>query len=137
MSVNRVTLIGNVGKDPDVKHFENGNSVATFSIATSERGYTATNGTQVPDRTEWHNIVCWKGLAKVAEQYIRKGGQVYIEGQIRSRTYDDNNGIKRYVTEIYADSIELLGRKPDMNENTNTSSNQQDTTQHQDDDLPF
>ncbi|NDW19440.1 single-stranded DNA-binding protein [Dysgonomonas sp. 216] len=137
MAVNKVILIGNVGKDPDVKYFDNGNSVATFSIATTERGYTATNGTQIPDRTEWHNIVCWRGLAKVAEQFVRKGGQVYIEGKIRSRTYDDNNGIKRYVTEIYADNLELLGRKPESNDNTNTSSNQQSTPPHPGDDLPF
>lgn len=111
MSVNKVILIGNVGKDPDVKYFDNGSVVANFTLATTERGYTATNGTQIPDRTEWHNIVCWRGLAKVAEQFIRKGSQVYIEGRIRSRTYDDTNGLKRYVIEIYADNMELLGRK--------------------------
>lgn len=137
MAINKVILIGNIGKDPDVKYFDNGNSVATFSIATTERGYTTTNGTQVPDRTEWHNIVCWKGLAKVAEQFVRKGGQIYIEGKIRSRTYDDSNGIKRYVAEIYADSLELLGRKPESNDNSNTSSNQQSTPPPPGDDLPF
>lgn len=111
MSINKVILIGHVGKDPDVKYFDNGNSVATFSLATTERGYTAQNGTQVPDRTEWHNVVCWKGLAKIAEQYVKKGDPLYIEGKIRSRSYDDAKGVKRYVTEIYADSIELLGKK--------------------------
>ena len=111
MSVNRVTLIGHVGKDPDVKYFDNGNAVASFSLATTEKGYTAQNGIQVPDRTEWHNVVCWKGLAKVAEQYVKKGTQVYIEGKIRSRSYDDANGVKRYVTEIYADNLQLLGSK--------------------------
>ena len=113
MSVNKVILIGNVGKDPDVKYFDNGNAVANFTLATTERGYTAANGTQIPDKTEWHNIVCWRGLAKVAEQFIRKGSQVYIEGRIRSRTYDDANGIKRFVIEIYADNLELLGRRRD------------------------
>lgn len=111
MSVNKVILIGNVGKDPDVKYFDNGSVVANFTLATTERGYTAANGTQIPDRTEWHNIVCWRGLAKVAEQFVKKGVQVYIEGKIRSRTYDDSNGMKRYVNEIYADNLELLGSR--------------------------
>ncbi|MDR2954161.1 MAG: single-stranded DNA-binding protein [Prevotella sp.] len=111
MSVNKVILIGNVGKDPDVKYFDNGSAVANFTLATTERGYTAANGTQIPDRTEWHNIVCWRGLAKVAEQFVKRGSQVYIEGKIRSRTYDDANGVKRYINEIYADNLELLGSR--------------------------
>jgi single-strand DNA-binding protein len=115
MSINKVILIGNVGKDPDVRYFDNGSAVVNFPLATTERGYTAANGTQVPDRTEWHNIVCWRGLAKVAEQYVKKGTQLYIEGKIRSRSYDDQNGVKRYVTEIYADNMELLGRRGDSN----------------------
>ena len=115
MSINKVILIGNVGKDPDVRYFDNGSAVVNFPLATTERGYTAANGTQVPDRTEWHNIVCWRGLAKVAEQYVKKGTQLYIEGKIRSRSYDDQNGVKRYVTEIYADNMELLGRRSDSN----------------------
>lgn len=113
MSVNKVILIGNVGKDPDVRYFDNGSAVVNFPLATTERGYTAANGTQIPDRTEWHNIVCWRGLAKVAEQYVKKGTQLYIEGKIRTRSYEDQNGIKRYVVEIYADNMELLGRKGD------------------------
>ncbi len=111
MSVNKVILIGNVGRDPDVRYFDNGSAVANFTLATTERGYTAANGTQIPDRTEWHNIVCWRGLAKVAEQFVRKGVQVYVEGKIRSRSYDDANGIKRYVNEIYVDNLELLGSR--------------------------
>lgn len=111
MSVNKVILIGNVGKDPDVKYFDNGSVVANFTLATTERGYTAANGTQIPDRTEWHNIVCWRGLAKVAEQFVKRGTQIYVEGKIRSRTYDDANGVKRYVNEIYADNLELLGSR--------------------------
>lgn len=121
MSVNKVVLIGNVGKDPDVKYFDNGSAVANFTLATTERGYTAANGTQIPDRTEWHNIVCWRGLAKVAEQFIRKGSQVYVEGKIRSRTYDDANGIKRFVIEIYADNLELLGRRREAGEGMDVS----------------
>lgn len=111
MAVNKVILIGNVGKDPEVRYFDNGASVASFTLATTERGYTAPNGTQIPDRTEWHNIVCWRGLAKVVEQYVKKGTQLYIEGKIRSRSYDDQQGIKRYVTEIFADNMELLGKR--------------------------
>ena len=111
MSVNKVILIGNVGKDPEVKYFDNGNAVANFTLATTERGYSTSSGVQVPDRTEWHNIVCWRGLAKIAEQYVRKGTMLYIEGKIRTRRYDDTTGIKRYVTEIYADNLELLSRR--------------------------
>jgi len=113
MSVNKVILIGNVGKDPDIRYFDNGSAVANFPLATTERGYTAANGTQIPDKTEWHNVVCWRGLAKVVEQFIRKGSQLYIEGKIRSRTYDDQNGVKRYVYEIYADNLEILGKRGD------------------------
>lgn len=113
MSVNKVILIGNVGKDPDIRYFDNGSAVVNFPLATTERGYTAANGTQIPDRTEWHNVVCWRGLAKVAEQFVKKGTQLFVEGKIRTRSYDDQNGIKRYVVEIYADNIELLGRKGD------------------------
>jgi single-strand DNA-binding protein len=121
MSINKVILVGNVGKDPDVKYFDNGSVVANFTLATTERGYTAANGTQIPDRTEWHNIVCWRGLAKVAEQFVRRGTQLYIEGKIRSRTYDDANGMKRYVNEIYADNLELLGsRRREGTENNNS-----------------
>jgi single-strand DNA-binding protein len=111
MSINKVILVGNVGKDPDIKYFDSDNAKANFSLATSERGYTAANGTQVPERTEWHNIVCWRGLAKIVEQFVRKGTQLYIEGKIRSRSYDDQNGIKRYITEVYADNLEILSRR--------------------------
>lgn len=150
MSVNKVILIGNVGKDPDVRYFDNGSAVVNFPLATTERGYTAANGTQIPDRTEWHNVVCWRGLAKVAEQFVKKGTQLYIEGKIRTRSYDDQNGIKRYVVEIYADNLELLGRRGDsMSDSTPVSyGGQQATTSAQPDtssmsssdevdDLPF
>ena len=108
MSVNKVILIGNVGKDPDVRYLDSGVAVATFSLATTERGYTLQNGTQVPDRTEWHNIVLWRGLAQTAEKYVRKGDKLYIEGKIKSRSYDDQNGIKRTIVEIFADNMEML-----------------------------
>ncbi len=110
MSVNKVILVGNVGKDPEMKYFDNDVAKANFSLATSERGYTTSNGTQVPERTEWHNIVCWRGLAQIAEKLVKKGSLVYIEGKIRSRSYDDQNGVKRNITEVVADSLELLSR---------------------------
>ena len=108
MSVNKVILIGNVGKEPDVRYLDSGVAVATFSLATTERGYTLQNGTQVPDRTEWHNIVLWRGLAQTAEKYVHKGDKLYIEGKIRRRSYDDQNGIKRTIVEIFADNMEML-----------------------------
>lgn len=111
MSVNKVILVGNVGKDPEVRYFDNDRAVANFSLATTERGYRTSNGIDVPEKTEWHNISCWGGLAKVAEQYVKKGDPLYIEGKIRSRSYDDKNGIKRYVTDIHVDNLEMLGRK--------------------------
>jgi single-strand DNA-binding protein len=113
MSVNKVILLGNVGRDPEVRYIENNVAVANFSIATTERGYTSRAGQTVPDRTEWHNIVAWRGLAQIVEKYVKKGTPLYIEGKIRTRSYDDKDGIKRYTTEIYAENIELLGRKGD------------------------
>ena len=107
MSVNKVILIGNVGKDPDVRYLDTGIAVATFSLATTDRAYTLQNGTQVPERTEWHNIVLWRGLAQTAEKYVRQGDKLYIEGKIRSRSYDDQNGIKRTIVDfllIYGDA---------------------------------
>ena len=113
MSVNKVILIGNVGKDPEVRYVDANTPVANFTLATTERGYTTQSGTNVPDRTEWHNIIVWRGLAKVVENYVRKGTSLYIEGKIRTRNWTDQNGITRYVTEIYADNLELLGKRPE------------------------
>lgn len=108
MSLNKVMLIGNVGKDPDVRYVEKGLAVANFPLATTERGYTLQNGTQVPERTEWHNVVVWRKLAETVEKYVRKGDKLYIEGQLRTRSYEDRNGITRYVTEVWADNMEML-----------------------------
>lgn len=115
MSVNKVILVGNVGKDPEVRYLDKNVAVANFTLATTERGFTMQNGTQVPDRTEWHNIVAWRGLAEIAEKYIRKGSQLYIEGKIQTRSWE-KDGIKRYTTEIYAESIQLLGKKSETGE---------------------
>lgn len=111
MSVNKIILLGHVGQDPEVR-VAGEHKVATFSLATTERGYTLQNGTQVPESTTWHNIVLWRGLAEIAEKYVKKGDKLYIEGKIKTRSYDDKNGVKRYVTEIVVDNLELLGGKP-------------------------
>lgn len=120
MSLNKVHLIGNVGTDPEVHYYDSNQCVASFPLATNERGYTLANGTKVPERTEWHNIVLWRGLAQVAEKYVRKGDLLYIEGKIRSRQYDDRNGISRTRYEIYADQMEMLGRPSQRNEQPST-----------------
>ena len=111
MSVNKVILVGNVGKDPDVRHLDRNVAVANLVLATTERAYTLQNGTQVPERTEWHNIVLWGGLAEVAERYVHKGDRLYIEGKIRTNTYEDQNGIRRYRTEILAETMEMLSSR--------------------------
>ncbi len=111
MSVNKVILVGNVGKDPEIRHLDSGVAVANFPLATSE-SYTAKNGERITT-TEWHNIVLWRGLAEVAEKYVSKGRQLYIEGRIRTRSYDDKDGNKRYITEIYGDNMQMLGPKGD------------------------
>ena len=119
MSLNKVILIGNVGKDPDVRYFDNGNAIANFPMATSERGYKLANGTEIPERTEWHNIVATRERAQFVEKYVKKGASVYVEGKIRTRNYDDKEGIKRYVTEISADRIEFYstgGSRRDENQ---------------------
>ncbi len=140
MSVNKVILVGNVGKDPEVRYLEKNVAVANFTLATTERAYSTQNGTQVPERTEWHNIVAWRGLAELAEKYIRKGGQLYIEGKIQTRSWE-KEGIKRYTTEIYADTIQLLGKKPESTEQlSSVAAAPVDTIQappHVEDDLPF
>lgn len=110
MSFNKVILVGNVGKDPEIRRFEN-NIKASFSLATSET-YTPKGGDKVT-QTEWHNIVVWRRLAELAENYIRKGSQVLVEGKLRYRSYDDRDGNKKYVVEVEADVIQLLGRKPE------------------------
>ncbi len=112
MSVNRVILVGNVGVEPEVKYVERGMAVASVRLATSEPSYTLENGTVIPERTEWHNVVLWRKQAELVEKYVHKGDKLYIEGKIRTRSYDDKSGIKRYVVEIYADTIELLSPKP-------------------------
>lgn len=110
MSVNKVILLGYVGKDPEVKEFESG-KVAKMTIATTEKGYKLKSGKDIPDRTEWHNIMLWGGLAEVAEKYINKGMQVYIEGKIQTRSWADKEGVTHYITEIVASDLQMLGKR--------------------------
>lgn len=104
-------LIGYVGREPDIRYVDAGVCVASLVLATTERGYRLQNGTEVPDRTEWHNITLWRGLAETVEKYVHKGDKLYIEGKIHTRSYDDKNGVKRYITEIWADAMEMLTPK--------------------------
>lgn len=123
-------LIGNVGKDPDVRYYDADQAVAQFPLATTERGYTLQNGTKVPDHTDWHNLVVWRGLAKVVEKHVHKGDKLYVEGRIRYRSYDDPKGQRRYVTEILVENMELLSPKPaEREENAQHTAAQSTTTQ--------
>ncbi len=134
--VNKVILVGHLGKDPEVRSLESGAKVATFSLATSET-YKNKEGQRV-DQTEWHNIVVWRGLADIAEKFLKKGGQVYIEGRIRNRTYE-KDGQKKYITEINADNLVLLGKKEALpGENRQTIADPPDFEQPGiTEDLPF
>lgn len=105
--INKVILVGNLGKDPEVKSLDGGRKVATFTLATTET-YKNKNGERV-DQTEWHNIVYWGSIVDVIEKYLRKGSQIYLEGKIRTRSYDDKEGNKRYITEIVGDQMTMLG----------------------------
>ena len=143
--VNKVILVGNLGRDPEVRHLENGASVANFSIATSET-YKDKSGNK-QEQTEWHNIVLWRGLAEIAEKYLRKGSQIYVEGKLRTRSWQDKDGNTRYTTEIVGDNLTMLGARPGTNDNTppavtaenepprNNGSTNLDN--EDDDDLPF
>lgn len=105
-------LIGNVGSDPQVRYLDQGVCVAQVNLATTERGYTLQNGTQVPDRTEWHTCIFWRKQAEVVEKYVHKGDKLYVEGKIQSRNWTDKQGISRKTVEIMAENLELLSPKP-------------------------
>lgn len=114
--INKVILIGNVGQDPEVRYTgdaSNGAKVATIRLATTER-YRDRNGNP-QEHTEWHNVVVWRNQADVVEKYVKKGTQLYVEGRLRTRSWDDQSGNKRYTTDIVADTIQLLGRRPEGN----------------------
>ena len=144
-SVNKVILVGNLGKDPEVRHLESGAAVANFSLATSE-SYKDRNSGELITNTDWHNIVLWRGLADIAEKYLHKGDKVYIEGKIRNRSYQDQEGVTKYITEIVGDNLVMMG-KPEGNAGNNQASAaapaatpskvNEFTGETEDDDLPF
>lgn len=117
MAVNKVILLGNVGKDPQIRD-GNGQKFATFSLATTEKSYTKRDGTVMPERTEWHSIVANGNIVQVIERYVKAGTKLYIEGKLRTRKYTARDNTERQVTEVYVDSMELLGGKP-QDQNTN------------------
>ncbi len=133
--VNKVILLGNLGKDPEVRYLDNGVAVANFSLATTE-SYKNKEGERV-SQTEWHNIVLWRGLAEVAEKYLKKGSSVYIEGKIRTRKWEDKDGNTRYNTEILADNMTMLGGKPTSEGTPKPQNDAPDTSADKADDLPF
>lgn len=147
-SVNKVILVGNLGKDPEVRHLENGAAVANFSIATSETYKDRKTGEKV-SQTEWHNIVAWRGLAEIAERYLKKGHKVYIEGKLKTRSWQDQDGNNKYSTEVITDNLTMLG-SANLNDSKSNfgeqqinkielkkSSEKEFSAPGEDDDLPF
>jgi|TARA_B110000459_G_C16624235_1_gene503943 single-strand DNA-binding protein len=150
--INKVILVGNLGKDPEVRYLEGGTAVANFPIATSETFKDRTSGDKKTN-TEWHNIVAWRGLAEIAEKYLKKGSQIYLEGKLRTRQWQDKDGNNRYTSEIVADNLQMLGRKDDSSnpvtmaptnvttnasvKETPTAPSEIDKSTNEVDDLPF
>ena len=136
--INKVILVGNLGKDPEVRYLENGTAVCSFSLATSET-YTDRNSGEKRTQTEWHNIVLWRKLAEIGEKFLRKGSQVYIEGKMRTRSWEDQSGQKKYTTEVVGDIMQLLGRPSEQsggnNEQSPSAPKQQQ--EQENNDLPF
>ena len=124
-------LIGNVGTEPDVNYFEADQAVAKLRLATTERGYTLPNGTQVPDRTDWHNLLFDRRLAKIVEKYVHKGDKLYVEGRLRNRSYDDKRGIRHQYTEIEVENMEFLTPRTSVSSTQSSLSSQQTQTNQQ------
>lgn len=153
-SVNMGIVVGFVGNEPRINTTQSGRKVASFSMATTEAGYTTQSGQQIAERTEWHNIVCWGKTAEVVERFVHKGSSLYVQGKMRTRSFDGNDGQKKYVTEIECEMMQMLDRKADGNQaqaqpqaaspqvSNNPSQNPFPHTQasgggSSDDDLPF
>jgi single-strand DNA-binding protein len=137
-SVNKVILIGNLGKDPELRYTPSGQAVATFSIATTEKWRDKDGQTQ--EKTEWHNIVVWGRQAELANEYLKKGRSVYLEGKIQTRSYDDKEGVKRYFTEIVVNRMQFIGSRPDGAGSQGASApppEEPPDIPSDDDDLPF
>lgn len=111
MSLNRVMLIGHVGKDPDVRYVGPDQAVATVVLATTNRGYTTKDGTRVPETAEWHTVILWRTLAKTVEQYVHKGDKIYVEGELHTRNFTDRAGQNQSRVEIWAEKLELLSNR--------------------------
>ena len=122
MPFNKVILVGNVGADPEVRYLDRGVAIANFNLATTERGYTMQNGTQVPDKTEWHAVVLWRNLAEWAEKYVRKSMKLYVEGKLQTRTWEKDGQIRR-KTEVIAENVQILYR-PEEYRNMNIREDQ-------------
>jgi len=141
-SVNKVILVGNLGKDPEIRTLESGAVVANFSIATTESYRDKTTGER-KENTEWHNIVMWRGLAEIAQKYLKKGNSVYLEGKLRTRNYQTKEGETRYTTEVVVDEMVMLGGRNNSNSPTAQGQNQvsepiqERYTASEGDDLPF
>lgn len=140
--MNKVMLIGNVGQDPVVRYLDNGVCVASVRLATTERGYTLQNGTQVPDRTEWHSLIFWRKQAETVEKFVHKGDKLYVEGKIQSRKYDDRQGVTHQVVEIMVDQMEMLTPRSSTPSTANDAPQQTPTQQvvtpsQNDDEPPF
>ena len=140
--MNKVMLIGNVGQDPVVRYLDNGVCVASVRLATTERGYTLQNGTQVPDRTEWHSLIFWRKQAETVEKFVHKGDKLYVEGKIQSRKYDDRQGVTHQVVEIMVDQMEMLTPRSSTPATANDAPQQTPTQQvvspsQNDDEPPF
>ena len=134
-SVNKVILIGNLGKDPELRYTSSGVAVASFTLATNE-SWKDQDGT-MQERTQWHNIVAWRKLAEICGEYLKKGGKIYIEGKLQYRSYDDKNGVKRYVTEIVLDEMLMLDRKDSTQGSTDAASPREEAPPEPAGDLPF
>lgn len=136
-SINQATIIGFVGDEPKTATAQNGSTIASLSIATTDKGFTKQDGTTVPDKTEWHNVVAFGRLAEVVKNYVHKGASLYVQGKMRTRAYDDKNGIKRYITEIVAETFQMLDRRSDTQAGAQPPTAGQSSTPRQNDDLPF
>lgn len=145
-SVNKVILIGNLGKDPEVRYLESGVAVARFPLATSE-SYKDRNTGEVKEQTDWHNVVLWRGLAEIAEKYLTKGNKIYVEGKLKNRSWQDNDGNTRYTTEVVVENMTMLGKNTTEStiSNNNASVEKKENVTNQEflaedgaeDDLPF
>ena len=131
--INKVILIGNLGKDPELRYTPNSKAVATFSLATTEK-WKDKDG-QAQEKTEWHNIVAWGKQAEICKEYLKKGSSIYVEGRLQHRSYDDKDGNKKYITEIVARSVQMLGRKGEAKEEP--VSQDLESSAADEEDLPF